>query len=56
MLVQRREHDAFIDEAKPPIGRIEHLGLRGPHGTIPVRSPLEAQPCRRSVDPRNRLN
>jgi acetyl esterase len=35
--VQRREHDAFIDEAKPPIGQIEHLGLRGPHGTIPVR-------------------
>jgi hypothetical protein len=21
----------------PPIGEIEHLGLRGPHGTIPVR-------------------
>jgi acetyl esterase len=35
--VQRREHDAFIDEVKPPIGEIEHLGLRGPHGTIPVR-------------------
>ncbi len=35
--VQRREHDAFIDENKPPIGKIEHLGLRGPHGTIPVR-------------------
>jgi acetyl esterase len=35
--IQRREHDAFIDEVKPPIGRIEHLGLRGPHGTIPVR-------------------
>ena len=27
--IQRREHDAFIDEAKPPIGEIEHLGLRG---------------------------
>jgi acetyl esterase len=35
--IQRREHDAFIDEVKPPIGQIEHLGLRGPHGTIPVR-------------------
>jgi acetyl esterase len=35
--IQRREHDAFIDKVKPPIGEIEHLGLRGPHGTIPVR-------------------
>ena len=35
--VQRREHDAFIDKVKPPIGRIEFLGLDGPHGTIPVR-------------------
>jgi acetyl esterase/lipase len=35
--VQRREHDAFIDKNMPPIGKIEHLGLRGPHGTIPVR-------------------
>lgn len=35
--VQRREHDAFIDQNMPPIGKIEHLGLRGPHGTIPVR-------------------
>src|SRR5271163_988537 len=35
--VQRRAHDAFIDEVMPPIGEIEHLGLRGPHGTIPVR-------------------
>ena len=35
--IQRREHDAFIDEVKPTIGEIEHLGLRGPHGTIPVR-------------------
>ena len=34
---QRRAHDAFIDEVMPPIGEIEHLGLRGPHGTIPVR-------------------
>ena len=35
--VQRREHDAFIDKDKPPIGRVEHLGLAGPHGTVPVR-------------------
>ncbi len=35
--VQRREHDAFIDKAKPPIGRVVHLGLEGPYGTIPVR-------------------
>ncbi len=35
--VQRREHDAFIDKDPPPVGRIEHLGLPGPHGTIPVR-------------------
>jgi acetyl esterase len=35
--VQRREHDAFIDQTPPPIGRVEYLGLRGPHGTIPVR-------------------
>ena len=35
--VQRRAHDAFIDADKPPIGRIEHLGLPGPHGTVPVR-------------------
>ena len=34
---QRREHDAFIDKVKPPIGRVEHLGLEGPHGTVPVR-------------------
>ena len=26
--VQRREHDAFIDKEMPPIGRIEHLGMR----------------------------
>lgn len=35
--VQRREHDAFIDRNPPPIGRVEFLGLAGPHGTIPVR-------------------
>ena len=42
--VQRREHDAFIDKDKPPIGKIEHLGLRGPHGTIPVRVYHPSQP------------
>ncbi len=35
--IQRREGDAFIDKEKPLIGRIEHLGIDGPHGTIPVR-------------------
>ena len=35
--VQRREHDAFIDADPPPVGRVEHLGLPGPHGTVPVR-------------------
>ena len=35
--LQRREHDAFIDKNPPPIGRVEYLGLAGPHGTIPVR-------------------
>ncbi len=35
--VQRREHDAFIDKVKIPIGSIERLGLDGPHGTIPIR-------------------
>ena len=35
--VQRRAHDRFIDTEKPPIGKVEHLGLDGPHGTIPVR-------------------
>ena len=34
---QRREHDAFIDPQLPPIGQIEYLGIKGPHGTIPVR-------------------
>jgi acetyl esterase len=42
--VQRREHDAFIDPNPPAIGRIEHLGLRGPHGTIPVRVYYPSQP------------
>ena len=35
--VQRREHDAFIDADPPSVGGIDHLGLKGPHGTIPVR-------------------
>jgi acetyl esterase len=35
--VQRREHDAFIDKVKPPIGRVEFIGIEGPHGTIPIR-------------------
>ena len=35
--VQRREHDAFIDKVKPPVDRIEFLGLDGPYGTVPVR-------------------
>ena len=26
--VQRRAHDAFVDEVMPPIGEIEQLGLR----------------------------
>ena len=34
---QRAAHDRFIDADKPPIGKVEHLGLAGPHGTIPVR-------------------
>ena len=34
---QRREHDAFIDADPPAVGGVEHLGLKGPHGTIPVR-------------------
>ena len=34
---QRREHDAFIDAEPPPVGRVEVLGLKGPHGTVPVR-------------------
>src|SRR6202161_2683865 len=34
---QRAAHDRFIDTDKPPIGKVEQLGLEGPHGTIPVR-------------------
>ena len=35
--VQRREHDAFIDQHPPAVGRVEYLGVIGPYGTIPVR-------------------
>ncbi|EPX73366.1 acetyl esterase [Schizosaccharomyces octosporus yFS286] len=35
--VQRSEHDAFVTKNPYKIGKIEHLGLSGPHGTIPVR-------------------
>jgi acetyl esterase len=35
--VQRREHDAFIEKVKPQIGRVEFIGIEGPHGTIPIR-------------------
>jgi acetyl esterase len=42
--VQRAAHDAFIDADKPPIGRIEHLGLDGPHGTIPIRCFYPSKP------------
>ncbi len=34
---QRVAHDRLIPKTLPPIGRVEHLGLPGPHGTIPVR-------------------
>ncbi len=50
---QRREHDAFIDKNSPPIGSVEFLGLRDPHGTIPVRvyhPRAERPPLRRSSD------
>ena len=35
--VQRREHDAFIDANPPRVELVEHLGLKGPHGTVMVR-------------------
>lgn len=35
--VQRASHDKLIPKTLPPIGRVEHLGLPGPHGTVPVR-------------------
>ncbi len=35
--IQRAAHDAFIDENKPPIGKVEHMVLPGPHGSVPVR-------------------
>lgn len=44
---QRREHDAFIDPELPAIGKIEYLGVKGPHGTIPLRCyhPLKKGPA-----------
>ena len=41
---QRRAHDAFIDAEPPPIGLVEHLGLKGPHGTVIVRVFHPARP------------
>ena len=35
--VRRRKHNAFIDAGPPPVGRVERLGLKGPHGTVTVR-------------------
>ncbi|EPY50145.1 alpha/beta hydrolase fold-containing protein [Schizosaccharomyces cryophilus OY26] len=34
---QRRNHDVFITKNPYKIGKIEHLALNGPYGTIPVR-------------------
>lgn len=34
---QRVAHDKLLAKRLPPIGKVEHLGLEGPHGTIPVR-------------------
>ncbi len=34
---QRVLQDRLRPQRLPPIGRVEHLGLDGPHGTIPVR-------------------
>lgn len=34
---QRVAHDKLLAKTLPPIGRIEHLGLAGPHGTLTVR-------------------
>jgi acetyl esterase len=38
------EHNAFIDKVKPPIGKIEHLVLDGPHGSLPVRVYYPSKP------------
>jgi acetyl esterase len=43
---QRVEHNAFIDKVKPPIGKIEHLVLDGPHGSLPVRVYYPSKPDR----------
>ena len=40
----RVEHNAFIDKVKPPIGKIEHLVLDGPHGSLPVRVYYPSKP------------
>lgn len=34
---QRVAHDKLVPRDPPPIGRVEHLGLAGPHGTLNVR-------------------
>jgi acetyl esterase len=43
--VQRAAHDRFIDTNNPPVGKVEHLGLDGPHGTIPIRCYHPSKPC-----------
>src|ERR1700734_3879673 len=47
--LQRRAHDAFIDEVMPPIGKIEHLRPAGPAWDYPGSglSPLHTGACRR---------
>jgi acetyl esterase/lipase len=41
---QLLEHNAFIDKVKSPIGKIEHLVLDGPHGSLPVRVYYPSKP------------
>lgn len=33
----RASHDKLVAKTLPPIGRVEYLGLQGPHGTLNVR-------------------
>jgi acetyl esterase/lipase len=33
-----------MDKVKPPIGRVEFVGIEGPHGTIPVRISHPSKP------------
>ena len=33
----RVSHDKLLAKSLPPIGRVEYLGLQGPHGTLNVR-------------------